>query len=494
MSLDGSNMLIAKIRENIIKGRKISFVSGNFNIIHTGHLRLFKFAREISDYLVVFVGQDNEPGVFVKREHRVEGLKALSIVDFVLDINSSVEDVIRQLEPDCVVKGSEFHKEFNPELDIVNSYGGKLIFCSGEVVYSSYDLFREKFYKKNESLLNNDYKYIERHNIKFNTLSKYINNFKNLKILVIGDIIVDEYINCEPIGMSQEDPTIVVTPIETNTFIGGASVVAAHARGLGANVSFCSVAGNDDTVKYVRKTLINLDIEHDILLDETRPTTRKQRFRANGKTLLRVNHLRQHVICDDHIKLLKHNILKHMNNIDLLLFSDFNYGCLPQSIVDYATLEAGRRGILVVADSQASSQLSDISRFKGMDLVTPTEREARLAVQDNESGVAYLSELLRKRSGAKNIFITLASEGVLINGIIEGNSVTDRLPALSKNSKDTAGAGDSLFTTASMALVLGANIWESAYIGSIAAACQVSRVGNQQLSLDDLLNELNVDN
>src|SRR5690606_16463038 len=96
----------------------------------------------------------------------------------------------------------------------------------------------------------------------------------------------------------QEDPTIVVTPIETKTFIGGAGVVALHANALGAETRFFSVFGRDDTAFYAQDQLAASGVEVFGISDETRPTTRKERFRAHGKTLLRVNHLRQHAIGD----------------------------------------------------------------------------------------------------------------------------------------------------------------------------------------------------
>ncbi len=115
-----------------------------------------------------------------------------------------------------------------------------------------------------------------------------------MRVLVIGDLIIDDYVTCEPLGMSQEDPTIVVSPIDTTTFIGGAGVVSAHAKGLGAEVQFCSVVGEDEGAELARAKLEAKGSASSSLRISTRPTTRKQRFRAHNKTLLRVNHLRQH--------------------------------------------------------------------------------------------------------------------------------------------------------------------------------------------------------
>ena len=102
-------------------------------------------------------------------------------------------------------------------------------------------------------------------------------------------------------------------------------------------------------------------------------------------------------------------------NCDLILFSCFNYGCLPQELVDAITSRARAAGVMLAADSQASSQIGDVSRYQGMTLISPTEREARLALNDFKSGLAAVSERLIAKARAENLVITLGAEGMLIN-------------------------------------------------------------------------------
>jgi bifunctional ADP-heptose synthase (sugar kinase/adenylyltransferase) len=177
---------------------------------------------------------------------------------------------------------------------------------------------------------------------------------------------------------------------------------------------------------------------------------------------------------------------------DLLIFSDFNYGCLPQYLLDELVAHCRQRKIMMVADSQSSSQVSDISRFKGMHLLTPTEREARLATRDFTSGLVVLAEALRQKAQAEHVLVTLGSEGLMVQVPQPelGQFDTDRLAAFNSAPKDVSGAGDSLLACASMALAVGANIWQAAYLGSVASALQVSRVGNTPLTAQDLLTEL----
>jgi rfaE bifunctional protein kinase chain/domain len=307
---------------------------------------------------------------------------------------------------------------------------------------------------------------------------------------VIGDLIIDEYVTCDAIGMSQEDPTIVVTPIATKTFVGGSGAVAAHAHGLGADVSYCTIVGQDEFADFARDELRSQNIDHHFFVDATRPTTRKQRFRALSKTLLRVNHFRQHPASRE----LQQQILKAVDaalpKTDLILFSCFNYGCLPQGLVDAITERGLARRIMMAADSQASSQVGDVSRFKKMALITPTEREARLALNDFETGLAALGQQLLAKADAGNLVLTLGAEGMLIHPSKNARLPADRLPAFNSSPKDVSGAGDSFFLSAAMSLRTGADIWQSSYLGAIAAALQVSRVGNAPLTVSDLLTEI----
>ena len=174
------------------------------------------------------------------------------------------------------------------------------------------------------------------------------------------------------------------------------------------------------------------------------------------------------------------------------MFSDFNYGVLPTSLVNKIGAMFASSGTRLVADSQSSSQIGDIARFQGMLLITPTEREARLSMGDKDSGLVVLAEHVRKRSRAQHVLLTLGAEGLLIDSGFKakGKWLTDRLPALNSNPRDVAGAGDSLFTSASMALAVGADIWHAAYLGSLCAALQMGRVGNLPLSQVNVCREL----
>ena len=218
----------------------------------------------------------------------------------------------------------------------------------------------------------------------------------------------------------------------------------------------------------------------------------KQRFRSKGKTLLRVSTLSENSVNKDIQDKILIKLKTLIKEIDLIIFSDFNYGVLPQELVNGITKLAKDNNVMVSADSQSSSQTGDISRFLNSDLITPTEREARLSLRDNQIGLVSLAKSLLNKTSAGNILLKLGEEGILVHPgkVNSKNEVTDRIGALNDSPKDVAGAGDSLLVSSSLALLCGSNIWEASYIGSIAAAIQVGRVGNTPLQFKEILNQI----
>jgi rfaE bifunctional protein kinase chain/domain len=482
------------VRELAGLSARVGFVSGNFNIVHPGHLRLLNFAKDCCDFLVVGVCADRLNVTLLPEQLRLESVRSIGLVDYAVILPGEPWEFIAALRPAFVVKGKEHETHPNPEAAIVEQYGGNLLFSSGDVRFSSLDLLQRELLETNFSTIRKPQDFPQRHGFALSDLADIVPRFKNLKVAVVGDLIVDEYISCDPLGMSQEDPTIVVTPIRTDRFVGGAGIVAAHAAGLGAQVQYFTITGQDEPANFAESTLSRYRVSSVFLHDRSRPTTLKQRYRARDKTLLRVSHLRQHDAGHDLVDSLFEQMRPALDAADVLLFADFNYGCLPQDLVDRVSQYGRERGMLMVADSQASSQIGDVSRFQHMELLTPTEREARLAMRDSSAGLVVLAENLRVKAHARHVLMTLGAEGLLIHAHDREHDcrVTDRLPAFNTAPKDVSGAGDSLLTCAAMALAVGADVWQAAYLGSVAAGCQVGRVGNTPLSAEELLYELSL--
>ncbi len=475
---------------------KTALVTGNFNILHLGHIRLLKFAKKFSESLTVAVNSDTVAGeeVQIPEKLRMETVKSIGCVDNVILNNKSVNDLISELRPDIVVKGREFEHRDNGELIELQKYGGKLLFSSGETSFSNERNFQDQSieFSKTKNMLS---QFMSRHGTHKDRLIKIIKEFEQKNVLVIGDLIIDEYIDCFPLGMSEEDPTIVVTPTNKRKYVGGAGIVALHASGLGAQVSFITLTGQDEDRDFAASSLEKHNIDFKFLVDPTRVTTLKQRFRTSGKTLLRVSNLNQQSISQEQQELILAEVDKRLNNIDVLIFSDFNYGVLPQYLVEKILKKVERfDGIICAADSQSSSQTGDIKRFKRMNLITPTEKEARVSLRNNEDGLVVIADEIQKSSNAENVFLKLGGDGVLLHSRDRKQQpiVTDRLDALNINPVDVSGAGDSMLTSASLALACGSDIWSSGLIGSYAAALQVSRVGNIPLTQDQLIERINL--
>ena len=461
--------------------KKTVLVTGNFNVLHPGHIRLLKFARTFSKTLLVGVFSDKLAGnaVDVPEDLRLESVASIKLVDKSFLISTSLSDCIKSLKPDVIVKGKEFEGQYNQESEIIESYGGELIFSSGEIGFSasSNSEYRLSIPPATRELIRS---FSIRHQFSTSSLKHIIDKIAKLKVCVIGDTIVDQYIDCFPLGMSQEEPTLVVSPQETKDFLGGAGIVASHAAQLGASTRFLSVVGSDHVRDLAATELDRCNVDYSFVVDNARPTTLKQRFRSHGKSLLRVSTLSQQAISDHLQSIIFSELEQTIKDTDLVVFSDFNYGCLPQPLVNRVINLCNDHNIMMSADSQSSSQFGDISRFKGVHLITPTEREARLALQNYDDGLVVLADKLMAKTSAQNILLKLGSDGIIAQMAKKQDRMphTERLDALNINPVDVSGAGDSVLITASLALAAGATLWQASLLGSVAAFIQVGRVGN----------------
>ncbi len=470
--------------------KKKVFVSGHFNVLHPGHLRFLRFAKECGNYLIVGVESNKiaKKAAYVDEKIRLNSIKSVSLVDEAFILRTSSLSYIKKKKPSIVVKGKEHENQSNEESKILNRYGGKLIFSSGEKMFSTIDLIKKEFKYDQLNSLKKPLEFFKRHGIKQKKILRLIENFSKLKICVLGDLIIDEYVTCDTLGMSNEEPSLVVTPINKKKFIGGAGIVAAHASGLGAKVEFFTVLGKDKNNDFVKKKLKEYKVSSKIFFDYSRRTTLKQRFRCSDKTLLKVSHLHQNSISKNLQKKIYNTFKSKIGTYDLIVFSDFNYGFLPKDLVEKITLLGKKHKKFMVGDCQSSSQVGDLMKYKKMNLITPTEREARICTKNNDDGLVVLAEDLRKKTSAENIILKLGDEGLIIH--YEKNKIlyTDKIEALNNSPKDPAGAGDSLMISSAMALKSGASIWEAAYLGSLSSGIQVGRLGNVPLKKKDIIN------
>jgi rfaE bifunctional protein kinase chain/domain len=467
------------------------FVSGVFNVLHPGHIRLLQFAKECGNSLTVGLLSDNNAKklALVGEEDRLRSITSLNFVDSAFIMQNETASVVRELRPDFVVKGKEHEGVYNEEKAVLDEYGGELLFSTGKTIFSSADLLNQEL-ENPRIRIDVTSEYQNRRQVSMAAIASSLARFKELSVLVLGDVIVDEYIDCAALGMSQEDPCIVLSPLSRKRYIGGAGIVASHAASLGARSFLLSVCGDDDVRGFAEKTLESHAVTPYLFADKNRPTSLKERYRTSGKTHMRVSHLRQEPISVNLQDEVFERVAELIDQIDLLIFSDFNYGCLPQGLIERVTRIARLKNVFVAADSQSSSQIGDIARYQNIDLIAATEREARVALKNPEDTVLVTAQKLGQATKTNHLLLKLGEEGVLIlngaDGADGATNETDQLEALNKNAVDVAGAGDSMLIATSLALCAGESIWSASLLGSIAAAIQVSTNGNVPISMSQI--------
>jgi len=464
--------------------KNIVLVPGKFRVIHSGHIRLFRAALELGDELVVAL--DVEGTTPEEIAWRTQALNSFGLVSLVVEYENDISQLLRRIKPARVLKGYEHSSKFNLETEVLTEYGGELLFSSG----SEFSQESDFFLSEDEEILNLQKSvslpidFLTRNSMSREQLVHLLDKFDDIQVCVIGDLIVDEYISCRAIGMSQEEPTIVVTPVDSRRFLGGAGIVAAHCASLGAKTHLITVTGEDSLADWATHKAASYGLDILSVRDAKRPTTLKQRFRSGTQSLLRVSHLSQEYL-DDRKKQQIIDAYKSISSrIDLLIFADFSYGVISADTARQLIEIARENQTIVAADSQSSSQVGKLSKFIGADLVSATEHEARLEMQEKNLGLVALAEELSSLLKAENLILKLGKAGVLLvgNEASQSKLPTEEIVSFNDHATDVSGAGDSMLAAASLALAAGGNIYEVGFIGSLSASIQVGRTGNLPIS------------
>lgn len=475
-------------REAQARGNRRVLCHGKFEVMHPGHTRHLEWASRQGEILFVTLAEDSaEWKSSVAVDARLESVAALSMVDYVAKVPSlDASHSVAVVKPDILVRGVEyrtFRRHFTErEKAELARYGGQLLFSSGNAGFGNEradDRDPSGRSASQSSLLS----LIERQDLKITHLEEALSTFSQLQVAVIGDSIVDEYIFCDALGMSAEDPVIVVRPRTTERFVGGAAIVAEHAQSLGAKAHFFSVVGDDAASEFVHGHAEKTGVNYHLFTDKSRPTTVKQRFLASQKKLLRVSYLEERAISESLADDILNALAKRIAELDLIILSDFSYGVNSPQVREAVCAMAKKHDVKVTADVQCSSQIASIARYKNIDLVTPTEREARMSLLDMDSGLTDIGLRLLDQTGNKDLIIKLGENGlVILNGQWEKGVLkdarTEYLTSFADEVRDPMGAGDALLAACSLALAAGADIFEASILGNVAAAVAVLRVGN----------------
>jgi len=481
------------ISVNELNTDNIVLCYGHFDLIHPGHLRYLQYAKTLANNLVVALMSDKELNGENQKSYledeRAESVANLQIVDHVIVLNNelTLDCLIDIVKPKVLVLGKEFEQNQSEQINLaVNAVKnhGKIVFHAGETHYFNANLLFKNVVDIEVNSKNQLNKICKNYKITLRDIQKKLSNFSNSELVVIGDTIVDNYVACDAIGMSAEAPVLVVKELENREFIGGAAIVASHVAALGAKCHYISVVGEDDQSNMVSKSLIGQNIGVDLIVDESRPTTYKTRYMVENQKLFRVSRIKDHKISAEIEQKIIDKLTVLAPNIDGILVSDFIYGVITQNILDVIIELSKQFNIKLYGDLQCSSQAGKVSKFSDFDLITPTEKESRIALDDNESGVEWVATTLLKNTNSKNMLMKLGSDGF----IAYSKNLIDRqdFPALSVNPVDVTGAGDSLFAVMSVSLSSGANLIEASVIGTCMASLAVKEIGNTPITNDRL--------
>ena len=478
-----------------LQGSDFSLCYGHFNLVHPGHLRYLHHAKESNKKLIVAIRSDKELDSDTFGQHYTEierstSIANIHIVDNVVILNQfSIRELIDLLRPSRLVLGKEFEldqtEQISFAIEAIKKYNGFVDFHAGETHYSSSNLLHGSVLDIEEIKKNSFRKICNSHNITYDDLYRKIQNFSNISLLVIGDTIVDNYVACDAIGMSAEAPVLVVQELENREFIGGAAIVASHVKSLGGKCFYMSVVGDDPQANNVKKVLKDRGINVNLFVDKSRPTTYKTRYMVDNQKLFRVSRIKSHQISREIEEDIIQKLTKLAPKLDGIMVSDFVYGVITQGVLDKITSLAKKFNIKLFGDLQCSSQVGSVLKFQEFDLITPTEKESRIALGDNEGGIEWIANTLLKKTKSKNMLTKLGSEGFIAysnqNPIQRQN-----FPALTINPIDVAGAGDSLFAAMSISLSSGSSLVEASLIGSCMASLAVKEVGNIPISKNKL--------
>lgn len=468
---------------------------GHFNTIHPGHIRYLRHARTLGRKLVVaLIGDSSGTSYPFKQQERAEALSLLNIADALLLLKTDViDDVIGELQPTVLVLGNEYkdRPEIQGALTKQRNQGGGVQFHAGDVNYATADLLsnsEKDLRQKRQQLFQIA---CRRQGLNRGQLIKSIDGWSKTRLIVVGDTIVDQYAACEALGMSAEAPVVVVKELEHKNFIGGAAVVAAHISALGATCDLVSAVGNDDIAQLVKKELIKLQIGDNIITDKSRPTTFKKRYLVENQKIFRVSRLEEKNLNYEIEELIIDKLRILAPKAQGIVISDFVYGVVTPRILEVVQDLANTHDLMLFGDLQCSSQVGSIIKFQNFTLLCPNEREARLALQDKDSGLEQISQKLLKFTHAKQLVMKLGAAGFIAYDRDENNVIKSQpFPALCVNPLDVAGAGDSLLALFATGLASGQAIMPSAALACCMAALAVDTMGNTPITADALRKSL----
>ncbi len=493
---------------------KLVHCHGCFDIVHPGHIRHLKYAKALGDRLLVtltadeFVNKGDSRPMF-KQDLRAENLAALEFVDWVL-INPSptATQLLEQVQPDVYVKGAEYESNQDPrfarERDTVEQHGGRVVFTSGDIVYSSSALIRSmssdqqqgQMVEMNPLSRENGFSTIGMAGsccgLTRDRLEYLLSSMRGRKVLVVGESIIDSYIDCDWPEVTGEAPVLSLRPGRRVNFDGGAAVIARHLEALGARPILLTPIPKSLQGDELRHRLEVAGIEVQAVEVDT-PIPLKERYMVGLQKMFKLDHT-QKIELDHQTRISLVERAKSIGSrVDAAIVADFGLGMIgPQLAED---LFAALRGRVDVLSGDVSGARPTLLKMNKADLLMPSERELRASVLGVTGSLPAVVAKLMDLTEANRVAVTMAQDGLILFSRREEVVAADgqptvlrskHVPALNKSPIDTLGCGDALLAVATLAQSVGADPYEAAVLGSVAAAACGAKMGNQSLELSEI--------
>ena len=313
-------------------------------------------------------------------------------------------------------------------------------------------------------------------------VQKIIKDFKNRKILVVGDIILDHYIWGKVNRISPEAPVPVVEVTRENFLLGGAANVANNIVSLGGHAAVIGINGEDIAGEALRSILEQKGVDCAGLFTENRPTTVKTRVIAHNQQVVRFDREDSKYVNGRILKGILFHIYGIINDYDAVIISDYKKGMVTAELVKGILKKTKPKNMFVAVDPK----VGHFDFYKGVSLITPNLMEAALGagmeITDDKSLNRAGQALLRKLS-LKAALITRGEQGM---SLFEKNKVT-HIPTVARKVYDVTGAGDTVISAFTLASASGADMANAAIIANHAAGLVVAEVGTAVATPEQLL-------
>ncbi len=488
MKKDPAKVLLKKIETLKKKNKKIVLCHGVFDLVHLGHLKHFKKAKSFGDFLIVSVTKDE----FIKKgpgrpifnhSDRLEYLKEIKIIDDVyLSNGNSAIDVIKTIKPDIYVKGEEYSKinkdkskKIKEEIKCVKRFGGQVKFTfektySSTNIINSLGIILNEKQKKFINKIKNKYSY--------NLFNKVFKNFKKLRVLILGEIIVDKYCFGKAIGKSGKEPYLVFNEKYSENYLGGSAYVARNISPFVKKIELLSPFGFEkEYEKIIKKNFNSNTHKHFVKPYPNFSTIVKTRF---VDEISNYKLFGSYLLPESKKNNKNHHVLKKIKNLkkrnDMIICCDYGHNFITNEIVK--EICKFKKGLYVNAQINSANFLyRSLSRYRNVNTIIINETELRQDLKDNLSRLDILAKRLIKKNRLKNLIVTKGIDGVIM---VNSKGQKFECPAFSTKSIDKVGAGDAMLSIVALGLKTNLDPELILLLGSIAASMSVETIGNKK--------------